>query len=159
VLERVVRFIVSHSSRSISAEREDVPNGRLRISAENCFNFLFVVADAGKMRNRVEFCCVLNALDQVVGQLARRAPRAIRHAHKIRRVTLEIADRFIKRLGRLRGLWREELERKRWRTSLHDVVDVHQSWRYLRSFRKFTSNTKLLRLLTPRFRSRKVRLS
>ena len=50
------------------------------------FDFLFVVADTGKMRDRVQFCCVLNALDEIVGQLTRRATGAISHADKIRHV-------------------------------------------------------------------------
>src|SRR5207244_186096 len=86
VLERVARFIVTHFSRSIAAERENVSNGGLRVSAQNRLDFLFVVADTGKMRDRVQFCCVLNALDEVMGQLTRRATGAISHANKVRHV-------------------------------------------------------------------------
>ena len=66
MLERVPRFIVGNSSRPISAERENVSNGRLRVSKENGFDLRFVVTDAGKVGNRVELCCVLNAFDEIV---------------------------------------------------------------------------------------------
>ena len=50
----------------IAAERENVSDCRLSISEEDRFNFLFVVADAGKVRDRVELCGSLNALDKIV---------------------------------------------------------------------------------------------
>src|SRR5439155_23648331 len=62
MLERVPRFTVSNSSRSIAAKREDVSNARLGVSKENRLDLLFVVADAGQVRDRVQLCCVLNAL-------------------------------------------------------------------------------------------------
>ena len=46
MLERVARFIISDSSRSIAAQRENVSNRRLGISKQNSFDLPFVVADA-----------------------------------------------------------------------------------------------------------------
>src|SRR5205809_4722297 len=103
MLERVPRFIVGNSSRPISAEREDVSNGRLGVSKENGFDLLFVVTDAGKVRNRVELCCVLNALDETVRQITCRAAGTVRYADKMRHVRFEVANRLIESLGRLCG--------------------------------------------------------
>lgn len=66
VLKRVARFIVSNPGRPVAAKRENVSNGRLRISEKNRLNLLFVVTDTGQVRDRVQLCCVLNALDKVV---------------------------------------------------------------------------------------------
>ena len=66
MLERVPRFIVSDSNWSITAKRENVSNGRLRVSKENLLDFLFVVADAGQVGNRIQLCGMLNALDKIV---------------------------------------------------------------------------------------------
>src|SRR5438552_4435064 len=66
MLERIPRFIVSNSCRPIPAKRENVANGRLGVSKEDRFDLLFVVADAGEVRDRVQFCPALNALDKVV---------------------------------------------------------------------------------------------
>ena len=66
MLKRVPRFIVSDSSRPIATKREDVSNSRLRVPKENLLDFLFVVADACQMRNRIQLCCALNALDKIV---------------------------------------------------------------------------------------------
>src|SRR6478672_10885997 len=85
------------------------------------------MADAGKMRDRVKFCCSLNALDEIVGQLARRSAGAISHADKIRHVGLKIANRLIERLRGLWRLWGKKLERKRRRMSPHDFGDMHES--------------------------------
>src|SRR6266436_1865746 len=69
MLERVPRFIVSNSCRPIAAERENVSYGRLGVSKEDRFDLLFVMTDAGEVRDRVQFCCVLNALDKIVSQI------------------------------------------------------------------------------------------
>src|SRR5207244_9167283 len=90
VLERVPRFIVSNSSGPITAEREDISNGRLGVSKENLFDLLFVVADASQVRDRVQLGGVLNALDKIVSQITRCAPDAISHADEVRQVRLEI---------------------------------------------------------------------
>jgi hypothetical protein len=66
MLERVPRFIVGNSNRPITAERKNISNSGLRVSKENGFDFLLVVTNAGKVGNRVELCCVLNALDEIV---------------------------------------------------------------------------------------------
>src|SRR6478735_5340083 len=79
------------------------------------------------MRNRIQFGCVLNALDEIVGQLTRRATGAVSHADKIRHVRLKIANCLIERFRGLRRLWGKELERKRRRTSPHDFGDMHES--------------------------------
>ena len=61
----------------------------LGVSKQNRFDLLFVVADTGQMRDRIQFCCVLNALDEIVGQLTRRATGAVSHADKVRHVRLQ----------------------------------------------------------------------
>src|SRR5215470_4654187 len=66
MLERVPRFIVSNSSRPISAESEDVSYGRLRVTKENRLDLLFGVADARQMWDRIQLCCVLNAFNKIV---------------------------------------------------------------------------------------------
>src|SRR5947208_15727350 len=71
VLKRVARLVVLNSTRPIAPERENVSNRRLSVSKENCFDFFFVVADAGQVRDRIQFCCVLNALDKIMGQISR----------------------------------------------------------------------------------------
>src|SRR5215471_866510 len=66
VLEGIPRFVVSHSSRPVPAEGENVSDGRFGVSEQNRFDLLFVVADARQMRDRIQFCCVLNALDKIM---------------------------------------------------------------------------------------------
>src|SRR5215471_11308819 len=67
VFKRVARFVVSDCSGLIAAERENVSNGRLGVSKENRFDFLFGVADARQMGDRLQLCCVLNAINKIVG--------------------------------------------------------------------------------------------
>ena len=66
VLKRVPLFIVSDSSRRIATERENVSNSRLRVPKENLLDLPLVVADARQMRNWIQLCRVLNALDKIV---------------------------------------------------------------------------------------------
>jgi len=66
MLERVQRLIVSNADRPIATERENVSNSRFRVPKENLIDLLFVVADACQMRNRIQLCSVLNALDKIV---------------------------------------------------------------------------------------------
>ena len=66
VLKRLARFIVSNPGWPVAAKGENVSNGRLRVSEKNRLNLLFVVTDTGQVRDRVQLCCVLNALDKVV---------------------------------------------------------------------------------------------
>src|SRR6476620_6893580 len=79
------------------------------------------------MRNRIQFGCVLDALDEIVGQLTRRATGAVSDADKIRHVRLKIANCLIERFRGLWRLWGKELERKRRRMSPHDFGDMHES--------------------------------
>ena len=65
------------------------------------------------MRDRIQLGRVLNALDQIVRQLARRTARAVSHADEMRHVILQLADRLVKTLGGFRRFRRKELERKR----------------------------------------------
>ena len=85
------------------------------------------MADTGKMRDRVKFCCALNALDEIVGQLTRRATGAIGHADKSRHIRFNIANGLIERLRGLGRLWGKKLERKRRRMSPHNFSDMHES--------------------------------
>ena len=66
VLKRVARFVVRNVMRSIAPERENIPNPRLRVSKQNLLDLLFIMTDARQVRDRIEFCCVLNALDEIV---------------------------------------------------------------------------------------------
>ena len=66
VLERVARFIVSNSCGPITAERQNISNGRFSVSKENGIDLLFVVADARQVRNRFQLRGVVNSLDQIV---------------------------------------------------------------------------------------------
>jgi hypothetical protein len=67
MLERVAGFIVGNIARTVSPERENISNPRLRVSMQNRFDLLFVVANASQVRDRIQFGSVLNALDKVVG--------------------------------------------------------------------------------------------
>src|SRR6202040_350696 len=67
VLKRVARFVVGNSTWPIAPERKNVSNRRLSVSKYNRFDLFFVVADAGQVRDRVQFCGVLNTLDKIVG--------------------------------------------------------------------------------------------
>src|SRR2546423_14819132 len=66
MLERVARLIVGNVARPIASERKNISNRRLRVSMQNRFDLFFIVADARQMRDRVQFCCMLNALHQIV---------------------------------------------------------------------------------------------
>src|SRR5919197_1351972 len=54
MLKRIARFIIRNSNRPITAERENISNGRIGVSKENRFDLLFVMTDAGKVGDRVE---------------------------------------------------------------------------------------------------------
>ena len=43
------------------------PIADLAYRSQNRFDLFFLVADAGQVRDRIQFCCVLNALDKIVG--------------------------------------------------------------------------------------------
>src|SRR5437016_1487403 len=66
MLKRISRFVVRNVMGSIAPERENVPNCRLSVSNQNVFDLLFIVANAGQMRDWIQFCSVLNALDEIV---------------------------------------------------------------------------------------------
>src|SRR5690348_10478959 len=72
VLERIARWIIRQFARTIASQRENVPNPGRGITSENLRYLLFVVADAGQMRGRLQLRCMLNPLYQSVRQLARR---------------------------------------------------------------------------------------
>ena len=67
VLEGVARLVVGHSPRPVTPERENVSNLRLGVSPQDRFDLFFLVADAGQVRDRIQFCGVFYALDQIVG--------------------------------------------------------------------------------------------
>src|SRR6266480_4381808 len=67
MLERIARLIVGNIARPIAPERENISNRRPGVAKQNRVDLILVVADARQMRDRVQFCCMLNALDQVVG--------------------------------------------------------------------------------------------
>src|SRR5437667_6402800 len=67
MLERIARFIVGNVARPIAPERENISNRRLRVSMQDRFNLFLVMADARQVRNRIQFRCVLNTLDKIMG--------------------------------------------------------------------------------------------
>src|SRR5215469_2847754 len=78
------------------------------------------------MRNRVELRCVLNALDQIVGQITGRTACTVSDADKVGHVRFEFANRLVKRLGRPWCFRRKKLERKGGGIAPHDVGNVHK---------------------------------
>ena len=79
------------------------------------------------MRDRIQFCCVLNALDKIVRELTRRAAGSISDADKIRCVRFQIANRPVERLGRFRRFRGKKFKRKRRTLPSHNVSDMHDS--------------------------------
>src|SRR6266446_9576122 len=71
VLEGVARLIVAASPRRIAAECKNISDAGFRISNQNRFYLVFLVADAGQMRDGIQFCRSLNALNKIVGQISR----------------------------------------------------------------------------------------
>src|SRR5260370_28439387 len=67
VLKRVPRFVIRNVLRPIAPERENVSDRRLGVSKQNVFDLFFIMADAGQVRDWIQFGCVLNALDEIVG--------------------------------------------------------------------------------------------
>ncbi len=66
VRKGVADFIVRNFRRSVAPKRENISDGCPGIATENQLNLLFIVANAGQMRNGIEFCGVLNSLDEIV---------------------------------------------------------------------------------------------
>ena len=56
MLKRIARFVVGNFARSIASERENVSDRRLGISKQNRLDLFLVVADAGQVRDRIQFC-------------------------------------------------------------------------------------------------------
>src|ERR1700704_931373 len=70
VLEGIARLIVAASPRRIAAECKNISNAGFRISNQNRFDFVFLVADARQVWDRIQFCRGLNALDKIMGQIS-----------------------------------------------------------------------------------------
>ncbi len=103
------------------------------VALQDRFDLLLFVANAGQVRNRIELGGVLNALDQVVCQFARRTAGAICHADEVRHVVFELADRLIQTF---RGRWcfrRKEFERKRRRFAFCMMSVMCMRWGDCRS--------------------------
>src|SRR5438046_9731733 len=66
VLEGIARLIVAASPRRIAPERKNISDAGFRISNQNGFDLVFLVADSGQMRDRIQLCRSLNALDQIM---------------------------------------------------------------------------------------------
>src|SRR5581483_83803 len=66
VWKGVAGFIVRSFRRSIAPKRENVSDGSFGVTTKDHLNLFFIVANAGQMRNGIEFCGVLNSLDQIV---------------------------------------------------------------------------------------------
>ena len=71
VLEGIAGFVVDASARRVASQRENVSNARRCVATQNRFDLILAVADTRQVRNRIQFRGVLNALDQIVGQIAR----------------------------------------------------------------------------------------
>src|SRR5262249_21271841 len=71
VLKRVPRFVVCNSNRPVTPQCKNISDGSAGVSKNDRFDLLFIVSDASKVRDRVELRCLLNALDQIVSQIAR----------------------------------------------------------------------------------------
>jgi hypothetical protein len=71
VLKGIPRLIVAASPRRIAAERKNISDAGFRISNQNGFYLVFLVADARQVRDRIQFCRSLNALNQIMGQISR----------------------------------------------------------------------------------------
>ena len=110
VLERIARFIVGSSLRSIASERENVADGRARVALQNRIDFCLLVANAGQVRDRIQLGRGLDALDQIMGQIARGAARAIGDADEVRHVFFQLANRLVKTLGSRRRFRRKKFE-------------------------------------------------
>src|SRR6266446_7465089 len=71
VLEGIARLIVAASPRRVAAEGKNISDAGFRISNQNRFDLAFLVADARQVRDRIQFCRGLNALDKIMGQISR----------------------------------------------------------------------------------------
>src|SRR4051812_13453281 len=89
VLKDVSRFVISTSARRISTECENVTDRGLCVTLQNRLDFVMLVADARQVQNRIELRRCLNALDQVVRELARGPAGAVGDADKVRHVRLQ----------------------------------------------------------------------
>src|ERR1700730_14991231 len=66
VLERIARFIEGHVARPIAPERQNISNRRLGVSLQNRIDLFLVVANAGEVRCRIQFRCMLDSLHKIV---------------------------------------------------------------------------------------------
>ena len=89
------------------------------------------------MRDRIQLRRGLDALDEVVSEIAGGAAGAVSHTDKMRHVRFQFANRLVEGLACLGRLRREELERERRGIPLHDVGDVHRSGRIFARARTF----------------------
>src|ERR1700680_3794603 len=71
VLKGIARLIVAASPRRIAAECKNISDAGCRISNQNRFDLVFLVADARQVWDRIQFCRGLNALDKIMGQISR----------------------------------------------------------------------------------------
>src|ERR1700730_9154905 len=71
VLEGIARLIVAASPRRIAAECKISSDACFRISNQNRFDLVFLVADARQVWDRIQFCRGLNALDKIMRQISR----------------------------------------------------------------------------------------
>jgi hypothetical protein len=125
VLEDVGGFVVDASVGRIATQGENISDAGLGVAPQNRFDLAVLVADASEVRDRVEFRSGLNALDEVVREIARGATGAVGDTDEVRHVCFQFANGLVEGLGRFRRFRRKELERKRRGIPLHDVGDVH----------------------------------
>jgi len=109
----------------VTAEGEDVADPGGGVAFEDGGDFGFVVADASEVGNGVERGGGFEPEDEVVGEFARGAPRAVGDADKVGLDFFEVADGGVELLLGLRGFRREELEGDGGLAGLKDVADVH----------------------------------
>src|SRR5437667_12081099 len=70
VLKGIPRFVVGDVMRPMAPERENVPNRRLSVSNQNVSDLFVFRTDEGHVGHWIQFCCVFNALDEVVSKVS-----------------------------------------------------------------------------------------
>ena len=94
-----------------------------RVAVEKRGDLVLGVADTGQVGDRGQPGFMLNAHDQVVSPLARRAARAVGHRNKRGLQRLQLGDRVEELFRGLVGLGWEELETERGWTSLEIYLE------------------------------------
>ena len=103
-------IVVGLIAWGISAECEHVAHACCGVALEDLLDFGLGVPDAGEVGDGRERAGLLDANDQIMRELARRAARAIGDRHEGGVQALQAAQRLKQRVGGLFRPRREELE-------------------------------------------------